>query len=75
MAAMRLGHEAILCFVIPGRAESANFDVQLHIRESIATIVSMGSGFARITCAPGTTAQVCSNDVLSSPAATPQAAA
>ena len=38
----------MLCFrrltdsaVIPGRRETASFDVQLHIRESITTIVSM----------------------------------
>jgi hypothetical protein len=30
--------------VIPGRREATSFDVQLHIRESIATIVSMDSG-------------------------------
>ena len=31
-------------FVIPGRIEDANSDVQLHIGESIATIGSMDSG-------------------------------
>src|SRR5882762_6194715 len=30
--------------VIPGATKSASFDVQLHIRESITTIVSMDSG-------------------------------
>ena len=33
--------------VIPGRAEGASFDVQLHIRESITTIGSMDSGQPR----------------------------
>jgi hypothetical protein len=30
--------------VIPGHREAMSFDVQLHIRESITTIVSMDSG-------------------------------
>ncbi|MFL6789629.1 MAG: hypothetical protein ACJ8EE_00425 [Bradyrhizobium sp.] len=30
--------------VIPGRRNAASFDVQLHIRESVTTIVSMDSG-------------------------------
>ena len=36
-----------LSVVIPGRDEVASFDVQLHIRESITTIVSMDSGQPR----------------------------
>jgi hypothetical protein len=30
--------------VIPGRREAASYDVQLHIEESILTIVVMDSG-------------------------------
>ncbi len=49
----------MLCFrrltdsaVIPGRRETASYDVQLHIRESITTIVSMDSGLPRYARAP-----------------------
>jgi hypothetical protein len=39
-----MGFPVLLSLVIPGRDEVASYDVQLHIRESITTIVSMDSG-------------------------------
>jgi hypothetical protein len=37
-------HPGYAAFVIPGWREAPGFDVQLHIKESMTSIVSMDSG-------------------------------